>query len=268
MIPALILALTLTSTIQAQTETHEEMTVPLSSPGKPCKVKIESMYGSIKVIGSDVKEVVVGVETEKKEEGSAGPGGMKRLGGGSAEVTASEDDNTVTVSAGLSQVKSITVKVPMNTAGLTLSTVNNGDIWVKDVNAQIEVNNVNGRITCDDVSGSVVANTVNGDVSVIFKTINPQAAMAFSTLNGKIDVTFPATLKAKLKLKSDQGDIFSDFDVAIDKGKQPTAPEKTDGSHMYKIEIDDWVYGTVGGGGPEIMMKTFQGSIYVRKAKQ
>lgn len=266
MIPALILAFTLTNTMQAQNVTHEEMTVPLSSPGKPCKVKVDVLYGSIKVIGEDVKDVVIGVETEKKEEEPSGSGGMRRLGGGGAEVTANEDDNTVTVSAGISKIKSITIKVPLNTAELSLSAVNDGDIWVKNVGGQIEITNVNGWIHCDNVSGSVVANTINGDVNVKFKTINPQAAMAFSTLNGNVDVTFPATLKAKLKLKSDQGDVYSDFDVAIEKGQPAT--EKNNDEHMHKIVIDDWVYGTVGGGGPEIMMKTSQGSVYVRKEKQ
>ena len=97
------------------------------------------------------------------------------------------------------------------------------------------------------------------------KSINPQAAMAFSTLNGKVDVTFPAGLKAKVKLKAEQGDIFSDFDVAIEKGQ--TAAEKAGSDHMYKIAIEDWVYGSINGGGPEVMMKTTNGNVYVRKAK-
>ena len=127
---------------------------------------------------------------------------MRRLGGGGAEVTAREDDNTVNIDAGLSQIKLITVKVPTNTTELEASTVNDGNITIKDVSGQIEINNVNGWIHCDGAAGSVVANTVNGDVIVGFKSVNPQAAMAFSTLNGKVDVTFPATLKAKLKLKA------------------------------------------------------------------
>jgi DUF4097 and DUF4098 domain-containing protein YvlB len=153
----------------------------------------------------------------------------------------------------------------MTTSQLTVSTVNDGNLSVNNVSGQLEITNVNGWIHCENVSGSVVANTVNGDVIVGFKTVNPQAAMAFSTLNGKIDVTFPADLKAKVKLKAEQGDIFSDFDVAIDKGH--SSVEKKDGDHMYRINIDDWVYGAINGGGPEIMMKTFNGSVYVRKAK-
>jgi len=267
MIPALMIALIVAGSTQAQTESKHQITVPLSEPGKPCKVKVNALNGSIKAIGYDGKEVVVEVEADKKDEESSSGlgGGMKRIGGGGAEVTAHEDDNTVNIDAGLSHIRSITVKVPMNTSELHLGTVNDGNIVVSNVSGQIEITNVNGWIHCDNVSGSVVANTVNGDVIVGFKTINPQAAMAFSTLNGKIDVSFPADLKAKVKLKAEQGDIFSDFDVVIDKGH--SSVEKKNDDHMYRINIDEWVYGNINGGGPEIMMKTTNGSVYVRKVK-
>jgi DUF4097 and DUF4098 domain-containing protein YvlB len=264
MIPALILALALAGRAQAQTET-KQMTIPLSEPGKSCKIKVEALYGSIRIAGYEGKDVPVEVEDEKKSEYPSSGGGMKRIGGGGAEVTAHEDDNSVTINAGISHILSISVKVPANTSEVQASTVNGGNIVVSNVGGQIEINNVNGWIRAEGVSGSVVANTVNGDVTVGFKSVNPQSAMAFSTLNGKIDVTFPATLKAKVKLKAERGDIFSDFDVAVDKS-QPAA-EKTGEEHMYKIAIDDWVYGAINGGGPEIMMKTTNGNVYVRKEK-
>ncbi len=36
---------------------------------------------------------------------------------------------------------------------------------------------------------------------------------------------------------------------------------------MYRINIEEWVYGKIGGGGPEMMMKTMNGNIYIRKMK-
>jgi hypothetical protein len=30
---------------------------------------------------------------------------------------------------------------------------------------------------------------------------------------------------------------------------------------MYKVSVDDWVYGKINKGGPEVMMKSMQGSI-------
>lgn len=268
---SLVTAMVLAAGTQAQQEapqasggSTQQMVIPLSDPGKPCKLHVNALNGSIKVIGYEGKEVIVDVETEKNHESSNG-GGMRRIGGGGAEVTAQEDNNTVTVSAGLSHVKLITVKVPQNTSGVKLSTVNDGNIIATNISGELEIDNVNGWIHLEQVSGSVVATTVNGDIIVGFKTIDPKAAMAFSTLNGKVDVTFPGDLKAKVKLKAEQGDVFSDFDVDVDKGHSNI--DKNAGDHMYRINIDDWVYGSINGGGPELMMKTTNGSVYLRKAK-
>src|SRR6201996_1737118 len=155
-IPALVLAMAFAGSTCAQNE-KQQMVVPLSSPGKSCKVKVQALNGSIRISTYEGKDVVVEVESEKKSEESSGSGGMRRLGGGGAEVTAREDDNTVNIDAGLSQIKLITVKVPTNTTELEASTVNDGNITIKDVSGQIEINNVNGWIHCDGAAGSVVA---------------------------------------------------------------------------------------------------------------
>jgi hypothetical protein len=51
--------------------------------------------------------------------------------------------------------------------------------------------------------------------------------------------------------------------MEIDKS-QPKVNKTTD-KGLYKINIDDWVYGKTNGGGPQIMMKSMMGNIYVRK---
>jgi DUF4097 and DUF4098 domain-containing protein YvlB len=255
---------------QAQSEIKEQMVVPLSEPGKACKVVAHVLHGSLKVVGYDGKEVVINVTTDAshRKESSGNNGGMHRISGSTSggDITAEEDNNTVNINTGLSHFSLIEVKVPQSAGGkLNLSTVNEGSIVVENTSGEMEVSNVNGPITLTNVAGSVVANTVNGDVVVGFKTVDPQAAMAFSTLNGKIDVTFPAGYKANAKLKAQRGDIFSDFDVEITKD-QPSVNKSTEG-HMYRINIDEWVYGKINGGGPELMMKTSFGSIFIRKAK-
>ena len=143
--------------------------------------------------------------------------------------------------------------------------VDDGNITVSDVSGALEITDVNGFISLADISGSVVANTVNGKVHVSFKSIDPKAPMAFSTLNGDVDVTFPAGVKANVKLKSDRGDVFTDFDVVTEQRK-PTVTH-SDAKGMYNLKIEDWVYGKINGGGPELMMKNMQGGIYIRRAK-
>jgi DUF4097 and DUF4098 domain-containing protein YvlB len=89
--------------------------------------------------------------------------------------------------------------------------------------------------------------------------------MAFSTLNGNVDITFPASLKANVKLKSDRGEIYSDFDVITEKHGPNVSHNNKSG--MYNLKVEDWVYGKIDGCGPEMMMKNMNGNIYIRKAK-
>ena len=89
--------------------------------------------------------------------------------------------------------------------------------------------------------------------------------MSFSTYNGDIDLTFPPSLKASLKMKTEQGEVLSDFDMTLVK----TGPiqKKDTNSGVYKVKIDDWVKGDINGGGPEFTMKNYNGDIKVRKRK-
>ena len=262
----LITAMLLSFKIMAQSE---QLVVPLSEPGKPYKLDVSLVTGSIKVIGYEGKDVVIEVKGEghKKDDGDNQMDGMHRISGGdNLEVTAKEKNNKVTVSSGLpNKMVSLTIKVPQGASNIKLETVNDGMISVSNVSGDLEVTNVNGAINMDGISGSVVANTVNGMLKVSFKSVDAKSAMAFSTLNGDVNVTFPAGIRANFKLKTDQGSIYTDFDMTTD----PSTPKvtKTAKDGMYRLAMDEWVYGKVGGGGPEVMMKTMNGSIYIKKAK-
>ena len=264
-----ILCLAFVPGLKAQTSLTEQLIVPLSSPGKAYTLKVELVMGSIKVVSYEGKDIVLDVTPKKEDDDSKGSAdaenGMKRIStSGSYEVTAKEHDNTIIVNtSNPNKSFNLSLKIPQEVM-LKLGTVNDGDIEVENVKGELEVSNVNGEIKLANISGSVVANTINGDVIVTFTSVDPKAPMAFSTLNGDVKVTLPADTKANLKLKSDMGEVFSDFDIEIDK-TQPKI-NKTSEPGMYKIKKDDWVYGKINGGGPEMLMKNMQGNIYVKKS--
>jgi hypothetical protein len=263
-----LLSLMIAANSLAQSGSTETLTVPLSSPGKPYSLKVHLVSGSIKVASYDGKDIIINVvprNGDDEEDSKAVENGMKRISThGSYEVTAKEADNNVTVNTGNpNKAIDLDLKIPQDVK-LQIGTVNDGEVVVENVRGELEVNNVNDKITLTNISGSVVCNTVNGDVNVTFKTIDPKAPMAFSTLNGDVNVTLPADTKANLKLKSDNGDVFSDFDIELD--KTPAKIDKVTEPGLYKIKKDDWVFGKINGGGPEMMMKNMQGNIYVKKA--
>ena len=262
-----LLSLIIAAISFGQSGSTEQLTVPLSSPGKPYTLKVQLVTGSIKVAGYDGKDIIINA-TPRKDDDEEGPkaaeNGMKRISSaGGFDVTAREADNTVTVHTdNPNKAIDLELKIPQDVK-LKIGTVNDGDISVENVRGELEVNNVNEKITLTNITGSVVANTVNGDIVVTFVKLDTNAPMAFSTFNGDVNVTLPADTKVNLKLKSDNGEIFSDFDVVVD--KTPGKTEKTSSPGMYKIKKDDWVYGKINGGGAEMLMKNMQGDIYLKK---
>jgi DUF4097 and DUF4098 domain-containing protein YvlB len=134
------------------------------------------------------------------------------------------------------------------------------------VNGDHEIENTNGSITLTNVSGSVVAHTLNGSITVSLDRINGDKPMSFTSLNGRVDVTLPADTKARLRLKSDLGSIYSDFDVKIEpEASKPVITDSRSQNGKYKISVDRAVTGTINGGGPEYTFQTMNGNILIHK---
>ncbi|WP_266368140.1 DUF4097 family beta strand repeat-containing protein [Tellurirhabdus rosea] len=267
---ALMLLTSLTPLV-AQNESKEQLVVSLTDPGKPGSLEVGLVNGFIHVVGSNSREVVIEASStprnsNRNDDRATASGGMRRIpSGNSLEISAEERDNNIRIqTSSHARPVNLTIRVPQRFS-LKISTVNNGDISVENVSGTLEVKNVNGPIELNNIGGSAVANTVNGHLTATFREVDSKAPMAFSTLNGRIDVSLPASVKANLKMKSDQGEIFSDFDVDIDKS-QPKATRSSQ-SGMYRVSVDDWVNGRINGGGPEMMVKSMMGNIYIRKAK-
>jgi hypothetical protein len=252
--------MTLATSAQAQ----DRVPVPLTDPSRPAFVKANLLNGSITVKAYEGKEVIV--EARARQTDSKGPSGMRRVPIVSTGLSVEEENNQVNINAdSVQRPVDLTISVPVRTS-LHLRTVNDGDITVTGVDGELDVNDVNGEVTMTNVSGNAIAHALNGKVLVTFNRINGKP-MAFSSLNGDIDVTFPADLKANVSLSSDQGDVFSDFDVQM----QSRAPQQIteDGrgkGGKYRVHIDKAIRGTINGGGQEIQFKNFNGSIYIRKA--
>jgi DUF4097 and DUF4098 domain-containing protein YvlB len=249
-------------------ENDNKVTVPLSDPARPVTLRAHLVSGSITVKGADVKEVVVEAKARGDEAHMGGRAeGMKRIPMTSTGLNIEAENNNVRVSTDSYQrTVDLTITVPTHTS-LSLHSVNDGNIVVSGVDGDLDINNVNGEVDLKNIGGSVVAHALNGHVVATLNRVDPQKPMAFSSLNGDIDVTFPADLKANVSLRTDNGEVYSDFDVKL----LPNAPQQTVEDNRgkggkYKVKIDKNVRGTINGGGQEIQFKNFNGNIYIRKA--
>ena len=255
-------------------DTGDRVTVPFSDPSRPHTLRVHLINGGITVKGYEGKDAIIetrhepGEEHERRHERVPhGAEGMKRITNTALGLTAEEEDNVLTVSARPGREADLMIQVPVNTS-LKLSCVNGGDIVVDHISGEIEVNNTNGGVNLANVSGSVIAHALNRNVVVKLNQITPDKSMSFSSLNGDVDVTLPADAKARVKLKTDNGEIYSDFDVTLDPtAKRATVEDGRPNHGKYRVRIDHAMYGTINGGGPEFQFQTFNGNIYIRKPK-
>jgi DUF4097 and DUF4098 domain-containing protein YvlB len=252
---------------QAQAQAGlDRIPVRLSDPSRPAHVKVSMVNGGITVKAYEGKEVIVEARARNREN-SREEGGPKRLAISTTGLSVEEENNEVNINTeSYMRPIDVTVSVPVHTS-LKLRAVNDGDIVITGVEGELDVDDVNGSVTLNNVSGSAVAHALNGHLHATFVRVDPQKAMAFSSLNGDIDVTFPADLKANVSIRSDRGDVFSDFDVQLKAAaSQPEVEDSRGKGGKYRVKIDKTVHGTINGGGPEMQFRNFQGAIYIRKA--
>jgi hypothetical protein len=133
---------------------------------------------------------------------------------------------------------------------------------------------------------------------VALNKVLPGKSMSFSTMNGDIDVTLPADTKARLRMRTDNGDIYTDFDVTMEpqsaavienrtvrvrtkdqakaakdaaKDAKEAAKDAKDAAKegravvRSRARLDGMSVGTINGGGPEMQFTTFNGRILIHK---
>lgn len=253
---------------------QDKVTVAFSNASQPRKLVVDMMFASVTVRGYSGQEAVVettsragSIRTRGQKEAEP-PAGMHRIGpstSGGVEIT--EENNTIRVSSGPGRFfqSDVTIQVPVQTSVNVNARLGNA-IVIENITGEIEANNMNGQITITNVSGSVVAHSMNGKILASLNSVTPDKAMSFSTMNGDVDVTLPASIKANVKLKTDHGEMFTDFDVKLDSSAQP--PQVEDNRKKggrYRVRFDRGTSGTINGGGPEIQFTSFNGNILIHK---
>ena len=248
-------------------------TLPFPEGEASDRVVVDNISGSIAVAGYDGKDVELvvhrtshGTTVEKLKECREKigldvreePGTIIlyvrtpwRCGDGSVSYRLRED-------YGFDADFDFELRVPFRTDVL-LKTVNKGAISVSNVSGAFQVNNVNGRIDMAGITGSGQVSTVNGNVGVRFSR-NPESGCGFRTVNGSIDFEVPDELSADLRLKTFNGEVFSDFDVTGLPRPAP-APERIGRRTVYRG--NEFFSVRAGRGGPELVFETLNGDIRI-----
>ena len=239
-------------------------------------LEVSTISGSIRIAGYDGDALDVAVkktvraETEADADAAATTVGLEIAATGDAirllghvDAQPGCDWETVTrrrTKPSYQVTFDFDVRVPRTTQ-LRLCTVNTGAVHVVGTAGDFDIDNVNGAITLTGVRGSGRAVTVNGAVSAEFAD-NPKAASEFKSVNGDLDVAFQRGLSADLLMKTFNGGLFTDFDVAP-LALPVAAADRRNGMSVYRGSRSRFTAYRVGQGGPEIKLDAFNGDIRV-----
>ena len=244
--------------------------------GDPARVDVDNLDGSVHVTASDGSEVEVRARQTIRADSDADLAEARK------EVSLNMEERSGSVSILYDApwrchehqsncgdrrrrfyevIYDIDLRIPRN-ARLVASTVNNGDVEVKNFAGPFEVRNVNGAIAMEGISGSGEAKTVNGPVSVRFAKA-PPGECSMKTVNGSIDVYFPHDLSADLLFKTFNGQVYTDFDV-VSRVAAEQQPVQDGGRFVYRG--NHFVAGRVGQGGREYKFETLNGNIRLHES--
>ncbi len=156
------------------------------------------------------------------------------------------------------------VKVPRGT-NLQVRTVNDGDIIINGMNANVSAHHVNGDISLTQMGGSVEARTINGEL-LVRHTKAPVGGNSYYSLNGDVNVYYPAQPDAEITFKSFNGSFYTDMEkLEVMPPAWTKEVTEKNGSTRYKLTQKNNI--KVGKGGNVLAFETFNGDIYVKKSK-
>lgn len=262
----------------AQDTRTDQVTVPLSNPGKPAQVSVNTMFGAIKVTGYDGKDVLITAKPREKSLSVKAPN-LVFSGGDLARIyTEAKGQYSLAVSVTEKekqekekekQAKTAGMKqVPLESSGLTAEEENNKvtvslQSWRRAYDLELKVPFASSLelrganldvITIENVNGEIQANTANGDV----KLLNVAGPVTVSTTNGDIEAVLSKVAPDKpMSIVSFHGDIDltlpadakASFRIKSTMGELysdfditlkalPAEPEKTTGKEGGKFRIN------------------------------
>ncbi|MCC9167996.1 hypothetical protein [Pontibacter harenae] len=243
---------------QGKTLTH---TTKLEN-AKGNQVVVTMSNSDVQVIGHNSNEVVI--EAKNYQGAPARAAGLKPLYNQLEDNTGLglhviKENNGVKISKTTRQDGKYIIKVPKNVAVVFHETNwTDGNLNMSDLDGEIELKLQNWNASLTNITGPVVANATNSDIVIKFSSLNQSKPSAVSVITGTVEIYLPAGTKADFKMKSVQGQIYSDLDMNIPKEPKSNLPRMTGGTN---------IQGKTNGGGVEMTLYTISGDMFIRKSK-
>jgi hypothetical protein len=227
---------------------------------KDLKVVLNLTGGQIKIEGYDGNEVIVQGPASREVPQRAE--GLKPLYSGTDNtgigLSVTQNNNIVEISKATRGNDNYLIRVPRKVSIYYQEAGWGGnEVNIENIDGELELKTNNSSMNLRNVGGPVIANSTNGSVTVVFASLNQQKPSAISVVNGEVDITMPANTKSEVKFKSMNGEIYTDFDLALREDKDRL--RRVGGGHLIEASTN--------GGGVEVKVNSINSNIYFRKGK-
>ena len=229
---------------------------------KDRKIVIEMDAGDYKIEGYDGDEVIIrassGLDAPPERAKGLKPLYYSAVDNSGIGLAVTPENGGLKIEKATRKDIDYTIRVPKKVA-ILFRQINwrNGAVTISNVDGDLEVRTTNSPITLKSVTGPVVANTTNGEINVSFTNLSQEKPTSITTISGAVDVTLPANAKANMKLRSINGEMYTDFDLGLKSSKEG----------LSRVGGGNHIEGTANGGGVEIQLNTISSNIYIRKQK-
>jgi hypothetical protein len=233
-------------------------------------LKIETKYPKPSIKGLNVSvdyNVTIPSQATVKARSVSGSVRLENIGGNAAAETKS---GNVTVLGARNGAKAETVS-----GSVKVGDIENG-VYCKTASGNVEAKNVEGNADLKCVSGDVVAENIKGDVeadtvsgsvkllnisganvvkgktmsgsAIYLGDISPNGRYSLNAHSGKVEMTIPSDSAFDLTASVFSGSINTEFEVMMS-------------GTLSKKKIS----GSVNGGGADVELKAFSGTVYLKK---
>lgn len=230
---------------------------------KDKKVVFELSASTVKIEGYNGDEVIIqassGFEAPPDRAKGLKPLYYTAVDNSGIGLSVTPDASGLKIEKATRKAIKYTIKLPRQVAVKFVETNWQGGsgLTISNMDGDLEIKTNNTHIVLNNITGPVVANTTSGEVTATFSTLAQGKPTAISSISGDVDITLPAAAKSNLKLRSINGEMYTDFDLGV-KGSK-------DG--LSKVGGMANVDGAINGGGVEMTLNTISSNIYIRKQK-
>ena len=183
-----------------------------SDPTKPGILKVRIGSGDLFVSAGDGPAISIRSDTATPER-AVDSEGLRVLTGASGYSFA-EKANVATFDFGVEhpgKSGEFHITVPRNTA-VVVNNLWGGDVSCSGIAGDIDIRSLNGEVRLDDVSGGALVESTNGEIRATIREVHDGRPLSFTSVNGTVSIRVPVDAKANVRLRTQNGEIKTDFD--------------------------------------------------------